>query len=147
MQIRIVIAVVFALAATSCSNTTTSRSENSSEKTADAPNNDGASKKVPPASDPEQAKFNQAKLKAANIVKAAKTYCLKNGKSIDGLSLQALVKPPKPLLEGGENALLTPYGEPFLLALAEGKDEDGVPNFEVYFQRPDGRYDSKGNKQ
>jgi hypothetical protein len=91
-------------------------------------------------------KLDRTKLQAMNIVKAARSYYIKNGSSTKGLDLEALVTGPRPFLEGGKEAITTSYGEPFVLEIAPEKE--GILQVEVYFKTPDGRtYDSKGNRR
>jgi len=91
----------------------------------------------------EDAKIDKAKLQAANIAKAAKSYIIKNNGSTDGLNLQVLVAPPRPFLEGGNEAIVTPFGDPFNLAIDNA--EGGSANISVTFKAPDGHvYDDRG---
>jgi general secretion pathway protein G len=95
----------------------------------------------------EDAKIDKAKLQAKNIEKAAKSYILKNNGSSEGLSLAALIAPPKPLLEGGQEAITTPFNEQYVLDIAQ-VNESGEENVIVYFKGPDGRtYYSNGRVQ
>jgi general secretion pathway protein G len=93
----------------------------------------------------EDAKIDKAKLQAANIAKAAKSYIIKNDGSTDGLSLQVLVAPPRPFLEGGNESIVTPFGTPFNLEIG---NDGGAANIVVTFQAPDGHtYDDRGRKR
>jgi general secretion pathway protein G len=93
----------------------------------------------------EDAKIDKAKLQAANIAKAAKSYILKNNGSTEGLSLQALIQPPRPFLEGGNEAITTPFGTPFDMQIG---NDDGSANIVVLFHAPDGAtYDDRGHKR
>ncbi len=94
----------------------------------------------------EDAKIDKSRLQAKTIEKAAKSYILRNQGSTDGLSLQALVAPPKPYLEGGNEAITTPWG-PFVLDMGDVSG-NGEQNIIVHFTGPDGRtYYSNGRVQ
>jgi general secretion pathway protein G len=94
----------------------------------------------------EDAKLDKSRLQAKNIEKAAKTYILRNSGSTDGLSLQVLVAPPRPYLEGGNEAITTPWG-PFVLDMGDVSG-NGEQNIVVHFTGPDGRtYYSNGRVQ
>jgi len=93
----------------------------------------------------EDAKIDKAKIQAKTIERAAKSYYTRNG-SLDGLTLQTLIAPPRPLLEGGNEAITTPFGQPFQLDLTPGAG--GEQNIVVHFQAPDGHtYYSDGRVQ
>ena len=95
----------------------------------------------------EDAKIDKAKLQAKNIEKAAKSYIIKNNGSSDGLSLEALIAPPRPFLEGGSEAITTPFGDRYVLDISEVSDT-GEENVIVSFRAPDGRtYYSNGRVQ
>ena len=60
------------------------------------------------------AKVDAAKVSATNISKAIQAYEIRNGAPPD--SLMALIQPPdgtRPYLEGGQGALVDPWGKPF----------------------------------
>jgi len=60
------------------------------------------------------AKVDAAKVSATNISKAIQAYEIRNGAPPD--SLLSLIQPPdgvRPYLEGGQGALVDPWGKPF----------------------------------
>jgi general secretion pathway protein G len=88
-----------------------------------------------------QAKVDQASLQATNIQKAAMAYYTKTS-GVWPDSLQALVmRDPntgtQPLLEGGESAIVDPWGQPYQFEV--GEDNTGTLRFVVYTTSPEGQ--------
>jgi len=86
----------------------------------------------------DDAKKDKAKLQAKSIQTAAKAYYLKYDTVPE--TVQALVNPgagEKPFLEGGNQAITTPWGNPF--GISEGQRPDsGEMIFIVSWQDGDG---------
>jgi general secretion pathway protein G len=94
----------------------------------------------------EEAKTKKAMLQANLIAKAAKSYYANHGGSTEGLNLQALIAPPRPLLEGGTDAIKDPWGKPYNLVV--GSEDTGTQNIMVTFTTPDGiTYDHNGKQR
>jgi general secretion pathway protein G len=88
----------------------------------------------------KQARIDQATLEAQKIQKAAMAYHVKSG-GVWPDSLQALVVSTSPgvppLLEGGETAIMDPWGNPYQFQVIPD-DGTGTERFMVFTQSPDG---------
>ena len=87
------------------------------------------------------AKIDQASLQATNIQKAAMAYYTKSGGTYpESLQLLVMTDPntgTKPLLEGGESAILDPWQQPFQFEVI--LDDAGAERFVVYTVSPEGQ--------
>ena len=97
----------------------------------------------------EEAKIKTARVQAGELAKAGKLFILSNNGSTDGLTLQALIAPPdggKPFMEGGVDALKTPFGGQFILEVGQASNSSSEQNVVVSFKGPDGRMYSSNQK-
>jgi hypothetical protein len=83
----------------------------------------------------QDAKREKARLQAHQIEMAIKTYMIREN-FLEPVTLQELVEGAKPLLDGGKDAIIDPWGQPFQFGIHT--KEKGDLSVDVWTTAPDG---------